>query len=144
MTRDEAVQTIKALFRVFESDTAGLNEKGLGGILLPEADLYFEYDSGTGNLVCRGAIHSPKVPFTANELEALTREAASGAPSAGGHLEYMAENGGVFLTRTYAVVVPDETFVSGMRDLARATLLWRREVLPRALTRVHTGTAAAR
>jgi hypothetical protein len=142
MKRENAVQMIKALFRACGSDTAGLNDEGLGGIMLPEADLYFEYDSDTGSLICRGSIHSPKQPFTASELEAFSREAAAGAPTGGGHLEYMAENNGIFLARSYDAPVEAEAFVSEMRELANATLNWRREVLPRALTRVHARAVA--
>jgi len=138
VTREAAVEMIRALFAVFGSETTGLNDKDLGGIMLPEADVFFEYDSGAGGvLICRGSIHTPKEPFTVNELEAFTREAASGAPCGGGHLEYMTENGGIFLVRSYGEPVPDETFISDIRELVNATQLWRREVLIRAFSIVH-------
>jgi hypothetical protein len=137
MTREDAVKMIRALFRVFGSDTAGLNEENLGGIMLPEADLFFEYDARASCLFCRASIHTPREPFTVNELEAFTSEKGAGAPSGGGRLEYMAENNGIFLARSYDTPVADGAFVSDMRDLANAALIWRREVLPRALTSVH-------
>jgi hypothetical protein len=130
MTRPEAVRLVKALFATLKTDSPGLNEQGFGGVMLPDADLYFEHQIPANRLVCYGKIFEFRKDAKPEVLDALQAEGRN-LPS-GLRVEYVAETRRVFLARTYEGVVDEKVFVDQMLELAKTTAIWSREVLSRA------------
>lgn len=71
MTHEGALRLVRAVFHTHGRESPGLNEAGFGGLMLPDADILFEYDT-VGQLVCRA--HLLTLDLTAAELEALRQE----------------------------------------------------------------------
>lgn len=136
MTRDEAVKLVKAAAKLGGiEETPGLNAKGLGGFMLGPAQVYFEYQAKPPSLVCRAHIFTRHKDLDAG-LRAILEEEGKDHLG-GGRFEYMSENRAMFLTREYAGGVEEAAFVAEVRALAEASMVWRREVLPRASERAH-------
>lgn len=136
MTRADAIRLVKALFRAVQMESPGLNEQGFGGIMLPDADLYFEHQSPGDCLVCYGRIFEFRKDAEPAVLDALHAEGQSLPP--GLCVEYIPETRRLFLARTYGDVVEEKVFVEQMMDLAKTTAAWSREVLPRAFETART------
>ncbi len=142
MTREEAASLVQAFIRgAAGMERPGLNDKGFGGILFPSksgaAQTFFEYDSEQKALICRAHLFTftPEEP-TSQELQYFSDEERAGAPSGGGKLEYMPENKGLYLTRTYRESTPHTAFVDDMMKLAEASLHWRDQVVDRVYDRI--------
>ena len=130
MTRAHAVRLVKALFAAHQTESPGLNEKGFGGIMLTDADIYFEHQVAAGRLTCYGRIYEFLKDAEPRVLDALQTEGLS-LPH-GFRVEYIPTTRRLFLTRTYDEAVDEKAFVEQMLELARTTAVWSREVLPRA------------
>lgn len=136
MTRDEAVKLVKAAAKLGGiEETPGLNAKGLGGFMLGPAQVYFEHQAQPPSLVCRAHIFTRHKDLDAG-LRAILEEEGKGHLG-GGRFEYMSGNRAMFLTREYAGGVEEAAFVAEVRALAEASMVWRREVLPRASERAN-------
>jgi len=141
MTRDDAVKLVQAFFQAHGKTSRGLNDKGLGGILfgMPSgaAQVFFEHDAEVGQLLCRAHLftYRPQDPVE-EELKAFREEEKSGTPMGGGRLEYLQENRGLFLTRTYRQAVAHQTFVAEVDKLAAASLNWRGEIFDRVMDKL--------
>lgn len=144
MIRDEAQRIVSVFMREAGLVDTGLNDKGLAGGILEGARMYFEYDEQTRTLHSRAHIFSfrPK-PMTAAEREEIWRAGADTTTLAGSRLEYMPENNGLFLTRSYPHVADTGAFAADMKRLAEASLVWREKILPKALESANQKKAPA-
>jgi hypothetical protein len=136
MTRDDAIRLVKALFTACETESPGLSEQGFGGIMLPDADLYFEHQGPEGALICYGRIHEFRKDAEPALFDALQAE-GKGLPP-GLRVEYVPETRRLFLVRTYDDVVDEQTFVEQMAELAKTTAAWGGDVLSRAFDAART------
>lgn len=144
MTREEAGRTVQALFRRANMTSSGLNDKGFGGLMIGKAQLYFEHRAKETDLVCRAHIFTFRKEPRPGVIDGLRKEETRGALTGGGHVEYMTENSGVFLTRHYLQPVAEGTFLADMDALANASLVWRDDVLPRVFEATRPRTPPAR
>ena len=135
MTRSDAIRLVKALFAAIQMDSPGLNEQGFGGVMLPDADLYFEHQS-EGALVCYGRIYEFRKDAEPAVLEALRAEGKSLPP--GVRVEYVPETRRLFLARTYDNVIDEKGFLEQMAELARLTAIWGGDVLSLAFDAART------
>jgi hypothetical protein len=135
MTRDDAVRLVKSVFKEIGAESPGLNEKGFGGTMLGRAQVNFEHREKEGELEVLAHVYTFRNEPKPNVLAALEEEARGGAPLGGGQYRYMPENKGVFLARVYREPVEEASFLADVKALAEASLVWRREVYPRALDR---------
>jgi len=135
MTRNDAIRLVKGLFAACETESPGLNEQGFGGIMLPDADLYFEHQS-EGALVCYGRIYEFRKDAEPAVLEALRAEGKSLPP--GVRVEYVPETRRLFLARTYDNVIDEKGFLEQMAELARLTAIWGGDVLSLAFDAART------
>jgi hypothetical protein len=135
MTRADAVRLAKALSAACSMESPGLNDQGLGGIMLPDADLYFEHQS-EGALACYGRVYEFRKDAEPAVLEALLVEGKNLPP--GLRVEYVPETRRLFLARTYDEVVGERAFTEQMLELAKATAAWSNEVLSRAFDAART------
>jgi hypothetical protein len=136
MTRADAIRLVKALFAALQTESPGLNEQGFGGVMLPDADLYFEHQTPGDCLVCYGRIFEFRKDAAPAVLDALQAEGRSLPP--GLRVEYVSETRRLFLTRTYDEVVDENVFVEQMLELAKTTATWSNEVLSRAFEAART------
>ena len=140
MTRQDAVNQVKGLFRSFGQESGGLNEYGFGGVELGQATIAFEYDEKRQVLICHGYVDKWHREPTKGELQAYVQgfldEEKKGTRTGGGRVNYMPENRGLFLSREYASPVTDRAFLRDMNSLAAASLYWSREVFNRVLERM--------
>lgn len=136
MTRSDAVRLVKALFAALQMESPGLNDQGFGGIMLPDADLYFEHQTDTGALICYGRIYEFSKDAEPVVIEALKVE--GNGLSSGLRVEYVSETRRLFLARTYNDVVEERVFVEQMLELAKTTATWSRDVLSRAFEAART------
>lgn len=145
MDRLVANDLVRRAFGELGIESPGLNAKGLGGVQLGSADVYFEHG---GQVLNATALRSPteqplgvyariytfRKPPTAAVMNAL--EAAESAPDAvngGGELVYMEENRGLYLGRLYREPPEVAALVSDMGELAAASLHWLEHTLETCL-----------
>jgi hypothetical protein len=134
MTREDAVRMAKAILKAAGAEGGpGLNEKGLGGAMLGQAQVYFEHQAQPPAFVVRAHVYTFRKEPSPALLQALEAEGRRPERTGGGRLEYIAENRGLFLSRAYAQPVADEVLVAEVRPLAEASLAWRNDVLPKAM-----------
>jgi len=136
MTRADAIRLVRALFAAYETESPGLNEQGFGGIMLPDADLYFEHQTPAECLICYGRIFEFRKEVEPALLDALQAEGQSLPP--GLRVEYVPETRRLFLARTYNEVVEEKAFVEQMLALAQTTATWSNDVLSRAFETART------
>jgi hypothetical protein len=138
MTRDEAQRLVQSFFRATgQTNSPGLNPQGFGGMVVGEAQLYFEYRSDEQALECSALIYKFRDPPKPGVLEGFQQEAKGGTDTGGGAVDYEPENKSLFLSRTYAQVPGEPAFAEDMKRLMNASLVWGGEVLDRVATRVH-------
>lgn len=133
MTREDADRMAKAILKAAGAEGPGLNEKGLGGAMLGQAQVYFEHQAQPPAFVVRAHVYTFRKEPAPALLQALEAEGRKPERTGGGRLEYVAQNRGVFLTRSYERPVADEALVADVRSLSEASLAWRNDVLPKAM-----------
>jgi hypothetical protein len=137
VTRDEALKLIQAFYKARDVDSPGLNVNNLGGAMVGDSQLYFEYVPTGNALRCSALIYRFRDRPRPGLLEAFQREASSGAADAGGGVvDFQPENKGLYLTRVYTVVMSDEAFAADLTRLMDACRVWRSEVFGRVTERV--------
>ena len=83
MTRDEAQRLVQSFFRATgQMNSPGLNPQGFGGMVVGEAQLYFEYRSDEQALECSALIYKFRDPPKPGVLEGFQQEAKGGQPRA--------------------------------------------------------------
>jgi hypothetical protein len=137
MTRDEAVSLVQHLYTALGVESAGLNEQNLGGAMIEDMQVYFEYKPDKGVLDCLALIYKFTDEPRPGILEEFAKEEASGkTDTGGGTLSYQPENRGLYLLRRYSERVPDADFINELGNLLAATRTWGGEVLERVSTKV--------
>ncbi len=134
MTRDEADYIVVRYSRHIGGKVARLNEADLAGFDWPGGQMYFEYVSPIGSLVCRAKVFkfrgtvNPRIMFL---LEAAVR---SGEDTGGGALEFHEPSSGIYLTLTYTEASkPFAEIADGLDRLAQAGETWIRVTLRKIL-----------
>lgn len=125
MTFDEAKAQLAAFFQAHGADSPGLNARGLGGVVLGQEQLAFEYVGARGTLRCAALIYRFRGMPKQAVLEAFRAEAKDGAPTGGGAVDYDPVARAVFLTRVYDAPVDDAQFVADLSALMEACGEWR-------------------
>ena len=137
LNRDEAVRMIQAYFKSHGLDSPGLNESNLGGALVGEYQIYFEYLPAEQALKCSALVykfHAEPKPGVIEGFKAEEQEKT--ADTGGGTLEYETANRGLFLTRSYAGTVSDEEFAQDLERLMKASEVYGEQVLERVASKV--------
>ena len=134
MTRDEAQRLVQAFFRSYGVQSPGLNAKNLGGAMVGEGQVFFEYRPQRRDLWCGALIYRFRAKPKPGVLEAFRAEGKA-TDAGGGTLEYDPEGGGLYLSRVYTRTVPGTRFRADMGRLIQASRVWSVEVLPRAADR---------
>lgn len=137
MTIEDAERMVKALLDAHGvgGDANVFGRKGVAGVMLGAAELFFEYDSANRKLACGALVYRFRGEPRPGVLEGFFDEEA-GADAGGGALDYRAEARALFLSRTYSEPVPGDEFAGDMKRLAEASLQWGDEVLERVSSRV--------
>ncbi len=143
LTFDEADGLVKAFFRAHERveraagavEPPALNAKGFGAASVGEGEVFFEYSEAGKALKCSARIYRFHSPPRPGLLDAFKAEAAAGTPTGGGEIDYEPENKGLYLSRTYAALVPFATFVKEIDALLVASVDWAQNALPRVAER---------
>jgi hypothetical protein len=141
MTRDEAERLLGSLFDAYGVSAGRVFDgKDVAGVMLGEAELFFQYDEGPRRLWCGALVYRFRAEPRPVVLEALFEEedTAGGADLGGGALEYRDETRSLLLVRTYEAAPAPEEFVEGVRSLAEASLVWARETVSRVVSRGRT------
>lgn len=136
LPREAAVKMIQAFLRSHGVKSVGLNDNNLGGLELGGQVLYFEYLPGRRALRANALVYRFRKPPRRGVLDGFQQEQKAGTDSAGGTVEYQADNRGLFLSRVYAAPAPEQGFAAEMDRLAQAAERWREQVLPRVAARV--------
>jgi len=136
MTFDEAQRVVQAFMNSFKQPSEGLNAQGFGGVVIEGEQLYFEYHGKTQRLETSALIHKFRDAPKPGVLEGFQAEEKAGTPTGGGTVDYELENKSLFLSRYYEQAPQEAAFQEDMKQLLRASAVWRDEVLDRVATRV--------
>jgi hypothetical protein len=117
-------------------DSQGLNDEGLGGSMIGEAQLYFEHHADAQALECSALVYRFREDPKPGVVDGFKQEAREGTDTGGGTVEYEEESKSLFLSRTYTVLPAGTDFSRDMDRLMKASLPWGREVLDRVASRV--------
>lgn len=134
MVREEVIELVQKFLKKYEINSSpGLNKNDIGGILIGEAQLYFEYKPSSQSLVCSALIYKFRQTPNPKVLAALKEEAKL-VDTGGGEVDFQPENQSVFLSRTYTSLVDELEFLDDMKKLMSASILWHSQVMDRAFT----------
>jgi hypothetical protein len=143
MTRDEAVNLLQAFFKSYGLARPGLNENNLGGAMIGDGQIYFEYRPDCGRLKCSALIYRFKTEPRPRVLQEFRREEAAGTfDRGGGSIEYEAENCGLYLSCSYTDPVSPSDFTIDRRRLSGASCAWGRTALDRVASRASCAEGA--
>jgi hypothetical protein len=116
--------------------SAGINEKGFGGMSAGGASVYFEWHEESQTLECSALVYRFHEPPKPGVLDGFKAEQKEGTDSGGGTVDYEPENRGLFLSRDYTTVPSGADFAKDMKRLMKASAVWGDEVLDRVASRV--------
>lgn len=138
MTRSAAVHLVRTFLGANGVNSPGLNENLLGGAMVGEAQVYFEYQkSPRPTLKCSALIYRFHEEPKPGVLEGFREEEWEGAfDTGGGTVDYEPENKGLYLSRSYTQSVPPRVFRKDMTRLMRASGFWGDTVLDRVASKV--------
>ncbi|MFP2926340.1 type III secretion system chaperone [Pyxidicoccus sp. 3LG] len=137
MTREEAQRLAQAFLAANgQPNSIGINPQGFGGIVVNDAQLYFEWHDQEQSLECSALIHKFRDAPKPGVLEGFQQEQKSGTDTGGGTVDYEPENKSLFLSRTYTQAPQQPIFNDDMKRLMKASLVWSGEVLGRVASRV--------
>ena len=138
MTRAEAERLLRSLTDAHGVSAGRLFDgKDVAGLMLGEAELYFQYDEGRRALWCGALVYRFRAEPKPGVLEAFFEEErdVDGTDSGGGALEYRGDTRSLLLARTYESAPEPEEFVEDVKSLAEASLVWARDAVPRVASR---------
>jgi hypothetical protein len=135
MTRDEATAILQTFFHSQNVESLGLNENNVGGVVIGDLQLYFEYKIDGGALNCSALIYSFHNSPQEGVLAGFKQEETV-TDTGGGLLDYQQENKGLYLSRSYTKPVTNTQFIKDMERLLAASRVWSNEVLERVAARV--------
>lgn len=136
LSREDAVSMIKALFAAYKIDSPGLNSNNLGGIETLAQPIYFEYLPGKQALHVFALCYRFRKPPRDGLIEAFHEEERRGTNTGGGSVEFLPENGGLYLGRTYTQRTEPARFIEETNKLGQAATYWAQEVFPAVATKV--------
>ena len=137
MTREQALRLVRTFLRGSGVDSPGLNRNNLGGAMVGEGQVYFEYHPKAQALQCSALIYRFRDKPKPGVLEGFRQEErAKTADTGGGRVEYEPENKGLYLSRTYTRTVDERAFRNDMQRLMAASLVWGDTVLDRVASKV--------
>jgi hypothetical protein len=137
ITRDEAVRMVQAYFKSQGLDSPGLNDNNLGGAMVGENLIYFEYLPASRALKCSALIykfHDDAKPGVIEGFKAEEQRMKTDA--AGAELEYQPENKGLYLTRTYTEPISETEFARDLTTIMKASEVYGEQVLDRVADKV--------
>lgn len=135
MTRDDAQRLVQAYMKSLNHQSEGLNPQGFGGVVVGDAQLYFEYSTAEGSLEASALIYKFRDAPKPGILEGFQDEAKT-TDTGGGKVDYELENNSLFLSRTYVMAPAESMFVDDMWRLTQASRVWGKDVLERVASRV--------
>ncbi|WP_163870531.1 hypothetical protein [Myxococcus eversor] len=137
MTRDEATQLVQSYLTAQGAPLSpGLNQKGLGGAVVGEAQVYFEHSTDSGELKCSALIYRFRDAPRPGVLDGFRDEQKAGTDTGGGTVDFESESKSLFLSRTYTTRPIDLVFASELSKLMAASLLWGDTVFERVASKV--------
>jgi hypothetical protein len=138
MTRVEAERLLRSLTDAYGVSVGRLFDgKDVAGLMLGEAELFFQYDEGRRALWCGALVYRFRAEPKPGVLEAFfEEEEMSNTNAAACALEYREETRSLLLAKTYESAPEPEEFVEEVRGLAEASLVWARDAVPRVASRV--------
>jgi hypothetical protein len=137
VTRGEAEAMLRSLAGT-EGGAAFFGGGGVAGLMLGEAELFFEYDAARGSLSCGALVYRFRKALRPGVLQTFFEEAGA-AGAGGGALVYREETRSLLLSRSYFEEVGGEEFAREMKRLAAASLGWGAELLERVASRHEHG-----
>jgi hypothetical protein len=137
MTRDEAQRVVQSYVRSQGLPLSpGLNMQGFGGVMVGQAQLYFEHAADAGELKCSALIYRFRDAPRPGVLDGFRDEQKAGTDTGGGDVDFEPESKSLFLSRRYASVPADNAFLDDMNRLMEASLEWGGDVFERVASRV--------
>jgi hypothetical protein len=137
ITRDEAVRMIQAYFKSQGLESLGLNDNNLGGAMVGENQIYFEYLPASSALKCSALIYKFHDDPKPGVLDGFKAEEKRMSPnSAGATLEYQPENKGLYLTRIYTEPISETEFARDLTIMMKASDVYGEQVLDRVADKV--------
>ena len=136
MTFEEAKRLVQDLMASMGQGSEGLNMKGLGGVEIGDAQLYFEYHSNRQALETSALIYKFRDAPKPGILDGFYAEEKAGTDTGGGAVDFEPENKGLFLSRFYTDLPSVPTFQADMQRLTDASLVWGKDVLDRVASKV--------
>ena len=128
---------VQSFFRIYGGDSPGLNDNNLGGAVVGEHQIYFEYQPHKELLKCRALVYRFQAEPRPGVIEAFKQEEqTASADTGGGTVDYEPENKGLYLSREYAETVSDEEFAESLGELMKASRVYGDEVLDRVASKV--------
>jgi hypothetical protein len=137
MTRVEAERLLRSLTDAYGVSVGRLFDgKDVAGLMLGEAELFFQYDERRRALWCGALVYRFRAEPKPGVLEAFfEEEEMSNTNAAAGALEYREETRSLLLAKTYESAPEPEEFVEDVRSLAESSLVWARDAVPRVASR---------
>lgn len=138
MNRVEAERLLRSLADAYGVSVGRLFDgKDVVGLMLGAAELFFRYDEDRRALWCGALVYRFRSGPKPGLLEAFfEEEEMTSTPASVGALEYMVATRSLMLSKTYDAAPAAEEFVEEVKRLAEASLVWSRDAVPRAASRV--------
>jgi hypothetical protein len=137
MTRDQAVRLIQAYFKTYGLESPGLNENNLGGAVVGEYQIYFEYQPPKQTLRCSALVYKFREEPKPGVIGGFKEEEKSAAvDTGGGTLEYQPANRGLYLSRAYTDVPSESEFTEHLQRLMDASEEYGNQVLEKVASNV--------
>lgn len=126
MTRAQAQGLLQRWLKRRGLESAGLNEKGFGGVSIAEVDLYFEHREDAGTLKCMALVYRFRGQPKPQVVESFRQlEKAKALETGGGKVDFQPESRGIYLSRSYADPVADAQLDEDLQRLGEASITWR-------------------
>lgn len=137
LSREDAVLLAQAALAAHQiQGSPGLNAQDYGGFDRGDQPVVFEYDADNKVLTVSALCYRFHKPPRPGLLEAYHEEEKRGTDTGGGSVDYRADSGGLFLSRSYTRNTDPGRFVEDTDSLMRAGKYWASHVLPAAAEKV--------
>lgn len=153
MTFDEAKQMVADYLSAYGVDSDGLDDSGMGGVSVGHLEVYFQYgpaqsptdplsvrcqpkQSAQPSLAAFARVYTfIKEPSEELHKELKREEQQQQKELQGAVVQYLPQNQGLFLSRSYTDTVPAEQFKEEIDALLWQTEAWTEGILERCLQR---------
>src|SRR5689334_11758290 len=131
LSRDDAVGLAQAALEAHHiKGSPGLNAQDYGGFDDGSQPLVFEYLADRKVLNVLALCYRFRKPPRPGLIEAYLEQPQLGTDTGGGIVEFRADSGGLFLSRSYTQNTEPARFVEDTVRLMRAAKCWAEDVLP--------------